>query len=115
MASTIHERLDKTEKDQYPSITLTDYYDILHKLMEAVALLEGMKCHGEGAHYDLIEYIAGTHLSREKKIFLQQLRGFRNRVSYEGFRIRREYIAGNETRIKQLITALRNKADELLA
>ncbi|MBS3145261.1 hypothetical protein J4414_00445 [Candidatus Woesearchaeota archaeon] len=44
------ERLEKTDKKSYPSNTLVDYYDIIHKLLEAIALKGGIKAKGEGSH-----------------------------------------------------------------
>lgn len=55
MAEITLERLKKTDMEEYPSNTLLDYYDIIHKLMEAIALKEGTKIKGEGAHQELIE------------------------------------------------------------
>ena len=50
MAEMTLERLDKTDMEDYPSNTLVDYYDTIHKLMEALTLKEGIKIKGEGAH-----------------------------------------------------------------
>ena len=36
MAGTTIERLHKTDMEKYPSNTLVDYYDAIHKLMEAM-------------------------------------------------------------------------------
>ena len=58
MARITLQRLDATEQEKYPSNTLTDYYDILHKLMEARTLDAGIKTKGEGAHQQLIDYLA---------------------------------------------------------
>ena len=38
MAEITLERLNKTNMEDYPSNTLEDYYDIIHKLLEALAL-----------------------------------------------------------------------------
>jgi hypothetical protein len=42
MAKISLERLNKTDKIKYPSNTLEDYYDIIHKLMESVTLSIGI-------------------------------------------------------------------------
>ena len=52
MAEITLQRLNKTDMGKYPSNTLVDYYDIIHKLMEALTLKEGIKVRGEGAHQD---------------------------------------------------------------
>ena len=60
------QRLDGTDKEKYPTDTLKDYYDIIHKLMEAITLNEGIKAKGEGAHQELIDYVARKHKLGEK-------------------------------------------------
>src|SRR3989344_3357181 len=93
MAEITLERLGKTDVQEYPSNTLLDYYDAIHELMEAIALKQGVKAKGEGAHYELIEYSAKQGLVDEHtRQFLQQMRDYRNQISYEGFMISRNYI-----------------------
>ncbi|MBI5392362.1 hypothetical protein HZA96_00705 [Candidatus Woesearchaeota archaeon] len=109
MAEITLERLGKTEKETYPSNTLVDYYDIIHKLLEAIALKEGVKAKGEGAHQELIDYIAKQQkLDEQTRLFLQQLRDYRNRISYEGFMVQKDFISTNQKRIKTIIENLRN-------
>jgi hypothetical protein len=102
MAEITLERLNKTDIYQYPTNTLTDYYDIIHKLMESLALSHGIKTNGEGAHKELIDYISQTYKFGEStRIFLQEMRDFRNRTSYEGFVISSDYIRLNIEKIMQ--------------
>ena len=86
-------RLNEFDKLKYPTNTLTDYYDIIHKLMESLSLLEGIKIKGEGAHQELIDYICKKYnFKKSEWIFLHELRDYRNRISYEGFNINVDYI-----------------------
>jgi hypothetical protein len=88
MAEITLERLKDTNMEKYPSNTLLDYYDILHKLMEAITIKNGIKAKGEGAHQELIDFISKEYgLNEQNRIFLQQMRDYRNRISYEGFMI----------------------------
>ena len=96
MANTTIQRLVETETLKYPSNTLTDYYDAIHKLMEALTLIEGIKIKGEGAHQELIDYITKKYFDEQTRQFLQQMRDYRNRISYEGFMINKNYIVSNE-------------------
>ena len=107
MAEVTLERLEHTDKEKYPTNTLTDYYDVIHKLMEALSLRNGTKISGEGAHQELIEYIAkqGT-FDEQTKQFLQQMRNYRNRISYEGFMVHKNYIMLNQEKIKEIIKIL---------
>lgn len=107
MAEITLERLEKTNTDEYPSNTLLDYYDAIHKLVEAVTLREGIKIKGEGAHQELIEYIAKQrYIDEQTRQFLQQMRDYRNRISYEGLMMHRNYINLNSNKIKSIIKNL---------
>jgi len=110
MAEITLERLSKTQIEDYPSNTLVDYYDIIHKLMEALTLKAGIKIKDEGAHQELIDYIAKAHkLNEQTRQFLQQMRDYRNRISYEGFMVHKNYILLNKEKITSIISFLSNK------
>lgn len=110
MAEITLERLNKTDMDEYPSNTLLDYYDAIHKLIEALTLKEGLKIKGEGAHQELIDYIAKKqYIDEQTRQFLQQVRDYRNRISYEGFMIHRNYISLNKEKIQKIIKLIFNQ------
>ena len=93
MAEITLERLGNTDMEKYPSNTLSDYYDVVHKLIEAITVREGVKVKGEGAHQELIDYVAKQKkIDEQMRQFLQQMRDYRNRISYEGFMINKNYI-----------------------
>lgn len=107
MARITLERLKGTDTEKYPTNTLTDYYDVIHKLMEALTLAEGIKIKGEGAHQELIDYVAKLHnFDEQTRQFLQQMRNYRNRISYEGFMIQKNYIMLNQRKIDAIIQKL---------
>lgn len=108
MAEITLERLDKTEVEKYPSNSLVDYYEIIHKLLEAITLQKGIKVKGEGAHQELIDFITREYeLGAQIRQFLQQLRDYRNRISYEGFIVQGQYISINQKKIKGIIIQLK--------
>jgi len=110
MAEITLQRLKETDAEKYPSNTLTDYYDVMHKLMEALGLVEGIKIKGEGAHQELIDYISKQHrLSEQTRQLLQQMRDYRNRISYEGFMINEQYIIAHQEKIESIIKELFEK------
>jgi len=110
MAEITLERLESTDIEKYPTNTLNDYYDAIHKLMEALSMLNGIKTKGEGAHQELIDYIAKQYnFDEQTRQFLQQMRDYRNRISYEGFIIHKNYIILNQERIKIVIKKLLNE------
>ena len=105
------ERLKETDNYKYPTNTLIDYYDSIHKLMESLLLIEGTKIKGEGAHQELIDYVYKKYnLSESSRIFLQEMRDFRNRISYEGFMVNENYIKVNIKKIEDIIKTLKNLA-----
>jgi hypothetical protein len=93
MAEITLERLEKTDKGPYPSNTLVGYYNILHKLLEWNTSLLGANVRGDGAHQELIDFVAKEcRLSEQQQVFLQQLRDYQNRISYDGFVIQKDFI-----------------------
>ena len=110
MALITLERLEKTNIVEYPSNSLVDYYDVIHKLLESLTLKEGIKIKGKGAHRELIDYVSSKlNLGDEKRLFLQQMREYRNRISYEGFMVSKNYILINKGKIAKMIDVLYNK------
>ena len=100
-------RLKETDIEKYPTNTLTDYYDIIRKLMESLTSTEGIKIKGEGAHKNIIDYICKQYnLMEIDRQFIQELRDYRNRISYEGFMIKQSYIKLNHQKIEQIINKL---------
>jgi uncharacterized protein YutE (UPF0331/DUF86 family) len=107
MAKITLERLEHTDKEKYPTNTLNDYYDIIHKLMEVLSLIKGIKARGEGAHQELIDYIAKEYnFDEQTRQFLQKMRDYRNRISYEGFTVHKNYITLNQEKINEIIKKL---------
>ncbi len=112
MARITLQRLNTTDIYKYPSNTLTDYYDIIHKLMESLALSKGIKIKGEGAHQELIDYVCKVHnLGESVRILLQEIRDYRNRTSYEGFMVNENYIKQNISRIRDILSSLSKLLD----
>ncbi|MFH1590292.1 MAG: hypothetical protein ABIC95_00025 [archaeon] len=107
MAKTSLRRLDELPAEKYPSNTLTDYYDITHKLLEAVSLNRGIKTSGEGAHKELIDWVTKeSGLGEGVRQSLQKLREYRNRIAYEGFMVKSDYIIRNKKKMREIISSL---------
>lgn len=101
------QRLKEIDITKYPTNSLTDYYDIIRKLMEALVSIEGVKIKGEGSHYQIIDYVCKNYKINEgTRIFIQELRDYRNRIAYEGFMIKKDYIISNNDRIIGIIKRL---------
>ena len=107
MAKITLQRLKETDEEKYPSNTLTDYYDSIHKIMEALAFLAGVRIKGEGSHQELIDYICKKYrLEESTRVFIQEMRDYRNRISYEGFMVNSNYIKNNKGGIESITTRL---------
>lgn len=115
MALISLERLEAISSDRYPSHALVDYYDIIHKLLEAISLCDGKKFRGDGAHKQLIDYVYRSHQNESVRIFIQEMREYRNRISYEGFMVLPEYILANKQFIMQVIKSLDDILESLLS
>lgn len=112
MAEITLERLENTDREKYPTNTLTDYYDVIHKLMDALSMVNGIKIKGEGAHQELIDYVAKQYnFDEQTRQFLQRMRNYRNRISYEGFMVHKNYITSNQEKIKKIIKKLFDELD----
>jgi len=109
MAQITLERLNSLDKLKYPSNTLNDFYDILHKLMESYSSLKGIKFNGENAHKELIDYACQELFNSQARTFLQELRQFRNQIAYEGFNVDKNYLERNMKKIENYISVLINK------
>lgn len=102
------ERINETDIEKYAANVLKDYYDAIHELLESITCLDGIKISGKGAHEKLINYISKTYkLDESNKIFLQELRNYRNRISYEGLSIESDYIIRNKNKINFIIESLK--------
>src|SRR3989338_3672036 len=107
MVMTTLQRLDETNKEKYQSNTLVDYYDAIHKLIEATTLSDGVKVKGEVAHQELIDYFASKYgVGEQTRQSLQQMRDYRNRIAYEGFTVSKNYVILNKTKITGIIQKL---------
>ena len=107
MAKTSLERLHSFDKLKYPSNTLDDYYDILHQLMESVSSRKGIKFSGDSAHKELINWVCEElNLRDSDKLLLQNIRNYRNKISYEGFFIKSIFIEQNEKKILNIVEKL---------
>lgn len=110
LAQKTLKRISESRKDEYPENTITDYYDCAHKLMEAKLLEIGLKIKGEGAHLELINHVADLGiLSESERVFLQEMREYRNNINYEGMSVHLNYLKINERKIVQIIRKLNSE------
>jgi hypothetical protein len=112
MAEELFERVRKFPLQDYPSPNLSDLYDVIHMLLDAIFIMEGIKFKGDGAHIELIdEAKKEEYLTDQEHSLIQQIRGIRNRYKYEGYSVKGEFITRNEKKIISIIENLREKID----
>ncbi len=115
MAEKTNSRIKETDKNRYTSQVVKDYYNVIHHLMEAISVSLGKKVKGRGAHAQLISFICEEfELGSGLEQFLQELRKYRNRISYEGFFIEKDYLDRNEEKIEGVIEKLNSILKEAL-
>lgn len=114
MAEKILKRIEDTDEEKYTTQVVKDYYNIIHNLLEAISASLGKKVKGKGAHADLISLVCREFdINTSEEQFLQNLRKYRNRISYEGFFIRKDYLQRNEDSIKKIIQKFKNILNEI--
>ncbi len=107
MADRTLERIAETDKERFTTQVVKDYYDVIHYLLEGIGMGLGKKVKGRGAHAELISFICEKFgVETEVERFLQSLRKFRNRIAYEGFSVRSDYLERNEDTIEEIVERL---------
>ncbi len=99
--------LDATK---FPSQITKEYYNVMRELISVIALLDGYKTQGEGAHKELIEYLHTYYkekFTEHSLSLLEELRVIRNRIEYDGFFVNKEYVKRNQKYFEMIIEKLR--------
>ena len=107
MVLLIEERIKKENRERFVSLIICDYYEIIKELITSILLIDGYKAL---SHKDLIDYLGENYKEiNEKEIdLIDNLRIFRNRISYEGFEIDKDYLTRNESGYIQIIKKLKD-------
>jgi len=108
MADTTLEMIKDIDVNKFSSNVTKEYYDTIRELVSIVLLLDGYKTYGEGAHKKLIEYLQSNYKEfNEYEIFLlNDLRIKRNKITYDGFFVDKDYIKKKIKDIQKIITKL---------
>lgn len=108
MAKVTIEMIKTINIEKYPSNVVKEYYDVIRELMSVILLLDGYKVYGEGAHKQIIEYIAKNckQFSSAEIILIDDLRITRHKISYDGFFVKPDYVNVRKDRIAAVIKKL---------
>jgi len=117
MAKKTLEMIETIDMRNFPSNVLKEYYEILRELASVLMLLDGYKAQGEGAHKQVIDYIEKNFsgFSEYEIQLIHELRMTRNRIAYDGFFIREEYLKRKREDIKKIIGRLLDMIEARLA
>jgi hypothetical protein len=72
MADELFERVKRIPLEEFPTPNLSDLYDIIHMLLDAHFISQGIKFKSDGAHFELIEEAKTIQLLTEKEESLVQ-------------------------------------------
>lgn len=94
--------------EKFSTIATENYYEIIKELATAVLLLDGFKTTGENAHKELIDYLSNyNELSEYEISSINDLRIKRNKSSYEGKSIDKEYLRNRKDKLLIIIDKLK--------
>ncbi len=102
------EMIKEVDIKKFPSNLLKEYYDVLRELISIILLLDGYKTYGEEAHKISIEYLSSNYkqFSSYEISLINDLRVTRNKVAYDGFFIKTDYLERKLKEINSLIIKL---------
>jgi hypothetical protein len=108
MAMVSFEMIKTIDEKKFPSNVVKGYYDVIRELISAIVLIDGYKTYGEGAHKKLIDYFFSEYKEFfSSEIFLvNELRILRNKIDYDGFFVKYEYLERKNVFIKDVIEKL---------
>jgi len=116
MVETTLEMIKQIDIAKFSSNVTKEYYDILRELITTILLLNGYKTYGEGAHKKLIDYLKSNYkeFSDYEILLIDDLRITRNKISYDGFFVEKDYIERKLNDIQNIIEKLKGIIREKL-
>jgi len=91
--------------EETASIIATDYYEVIKELLTAILLKNGLKSNN---HECLISFSKKEFPNYEYETnIIHQLKDVRNRVSYDGVFVKKEYIQSNRLEFEHIIELLK--------
>lgn len=108
MATISLDMVKTIDLERFPSNVVKEYYDIIRELISTILLLDGYKTYGEGAHMKLIEYLKMNckQFSGYEISVIDDLRNLRNKISYDGFFVQKDYVKRRKEIIEEIIAKL---------
>ena len=110
MVDTTINMIDSIDVAKFSSNITKEYYDVIRELISVILLVDGYKTYGEGAHKKLIDYVESNYKEfNEYEISLiDNLRITRNKITYDGFFVEKDYIDRKIKDIQEIIAKLKD-------
>jgi uncharacterized protein (UPF0332 family) len=112
--SSVRLRLLKQQvaDEETASPITADYYEIIKELLVALALLHGFKSDN---HECLIAFFKEYYPQYEYEVtIIYKLKNNRNKISYNGFFVKKQYLDENRKEFERIINLLNNLLSEKL-
>ena len=91
------------------TVQVTDYYEVIKELLTALLLKHGMKSDN---HECLISFFKKYYSYEYETNLMHGLKDLRNRASYEGLFIKKDYLDKNELEFRHIIGLLKKLINE---
>ncbi len=116
MVETTLKMIKGIDKSKFPSNVIKEYYEIIRELASVILLLDGYKTMGEGAHKRMIDYLKDNYneFDSHEILLIDDLRIIRNKIAYDGFFVKENYIDRNLKNIHNIIERLKTIIDNKL-
>ena len=102
MVKLREKRVEGERAEEFSTLLIEDYYEIIKELATALLNLDGFKTL---SHKKLFDYIKSNYSGfiLEEIEFLDELRRIRNKVAYEGFFVKPFYVKRSKPLIRRII------------
>ena len=109
MVESSLEMIKSIDPIKFPSNLIKEYYDIIRELISVILLLDGYKVIGEGAHKRLIDYLKQNYkeFSNYEISVIDDFRVTRNKIAYDGFFVKVDYVERKRKDIENIINRLK--------
>ena len=102
-------RIQKSEAEEFATLLVEDYYEIIKELATAILNLNGYKTLSHKALFEFLKDNYSLFTLSEIEL-MDELRKIRNKVVYEGFFVKGDYLKRNKT----IINSIMSKTDPAL-
>lgn len=108
------ERIQNTsDVEKFSSLLIEDYYELIKELTTALLNLSGYKTL---SHKILFDWLSKNYdiFTQEESEVIEDLRKTRNRIVYDGFFVKQQYLEQRITVIEKILSKLKNAIESKL-